>query len=290
MDGKDVNRVLVGNDENIVKRKMIDLEKVISSKNPKLLKRIPGFVMRYLKRIIHVDDINDFMWRHRNDIGFDFVEAILKDYKVEVELIGLENVPATGKQFIVSNHPLGGLDGIALMWAVHKVRDDIKFPVNDLLMNIPQLKPLFIPINKHGKNTDNIKILEENFAKEQLLLYFPAGLVSRKQNGVIKDLEWKHTFVNKARVHKRDVIPAFIEARNSHFFYNLAWLRKKLGIKANIEMLYLVNEVYKFKGGKIKIYFGEKIPYQTFDKSKKPLEWAAYMKELVYNLPEKMLP
>ena len=270
----------------VVTEKMIDLEKVIASKNPKLLKRIPGFVLRYLKRIIHVDEINDFMWRHRNDIGFDFVDAIIRDFKVDVEIAGLENIPKQGKQFLASNHPLGGLDGIALIWAAHKVRDDVKFPVNDLLMNIPQLKPLFIPINKHGKNTDNIRILEENFAKEQLLLYFPAGLVSRKQKGKIQDLEWKHTFINKARQHRRDVIPVFIEARNSHFFYNLAWLRKTLGIKANIEMLYLVNEVYKFVGGKIKIYIGKPVPYQAFTKEKRPKEWAEWMKKKVYSLPE----
>ena len=270
-----------------ISKKFIDIEKVISSKNPKLLKKIPGFVLRYLKRIIHVDEVNDFLYRHRNDYGFDFVEAAISEFEVDVEIVGLENIPKSGKQFIVSNHPLGGLDGMAFMWAVRKVREDIKFPVNDLLMNLPQMGPLFIPINKHGKNTDNLKILEENFAKEQLLLYFPAGLVSRKQKGKIKDLQWKHTFVNKARIHQRDVIPAFIEARNSHFFYNLAWLRKKLGIKANIEMLYLVNEVYKFKGKKIKIYFGKSIPYQTFDKSKKPLEWAEEIKNLVYNIPAK---
>jgi len=271
----------------IITKKFIDLEKVISSKNPNLLKRIPKFVISYLKKIIHVDEVNDFLFRHRNDYGFDFLDAAIEEFMVEVEIVGLENIPEKGKQFIISNHPLGGLDGIALMWAVHKGRDDIKFPVNDLLMNLPQLTPLFIPINKHGKNSENLHVLEDNFAKEQLLLYFPAGLVSRKQKGKIIDLEWKQTFVNKSRIHQRDIIPTFIEALNSPFFYNLAWLRKKLGIKANIEMLYLVNEVYKFKGKKIKIYFGKCISYQNFDKSKKPLQWAKWTKELVYNLPNK---
>jgi len=276
-----------GNPKTTITRKFIDIEKVISNKNPKLLKRLPSFVLAYLKRIIHVDEVNDFVYRHRHDYGFDFVEASVREFKVDVEIYGLENIPKTGKQFIISNHPLGGLDGMAFMWAVHKVRDDIKFPVNDLLMNLPQMEPLFIPINKHGKNTENLRLLEENFAKEQLLLYFPAGLVSRKQKGKIKDLIWKHTFVNKARIYQRDVIPAFIEARNSNFFYNLAWLRKKLGIKANIEMLYLVNEVLKFKGKKIKIYFDKPVSYTVFDKSKKPLEWAAEMKKRVYDIPSK---
>lgn len=276
------------NDNTIViTEKFIDLEKVIASKNPKLLKRIPGFVLNYLKRIIHVDEVNDFIYRHRNDYGFDFVDAVITDFKVNVEIHGLENIPKNGKQFVVSNHPLGGLDGIALIWACKKVRKDIKFPVNDILMNIPQLKPLFIPINKHGKNSDNIQILEDNFAAEQLLLYFPAGLVSRKQGSKIKDLEWKHTVVNKARQHERDIIPAYMEAKNSNFFYNLARLRTKLGIKANIEMLYLVNEVYKFKGKSIKIHFDKPISYTFFDRSKKPKEWATYLKNLVYSIPKK---
>jgi putative hemolysin len=274
----------------VITEKFIDLEKVIASKNPKLLKRIPDFVLRYLKHIIHVDEVNDFIYRHRNDFGFDFVDAIIKDFKVDVEIHGLENIPKTGKQFVVSNHPLGGLDGIALIWACKKVRQDIKFPVNDILMNIPQLKSLLIPINKHGKNADNIRILEDNFAAEQLLLYYPAGLVSRKQKGgVIKDLEWKHTVVNKARQHERDVIPAYMEATNSNFFYNLSRIRTKLGIKANIEMLYLVHEVYKFakKGKGIKIYFDQALPYDYFDRSKKPKEWAAELKEMVYEIPKK---
>lgn len=273
-------------EENIneIPAKLIDLEKVISSKNPRLLKRIPSFVLRYLKRIIHVDQLNDFIYQHRHHMGFDFVDDVISGFKVDVEVFGLENIPKTGKQFLVSNHPLGGLDGIALIWAAKKVRADLKFPVNDLLMNIPQLKPLLIPINKHGKNTDNIRILEENFAAEQLILYFPAGLVSRKQGGVIKDLEWKNTVINKARQHQRDIIPVYVEARNSNFFYNLAWWRKKLKIKANIEMLFLPDELYKFIGNSIKIYIGEPISYEYFDKSKKPAEWAEYLKNWVYQL------
>ncbi len=266
----------------IITDKFIDLEKLISSKNPNLLKRIPGFVLRYLKRVIHVNEINDFIYRHRNDFGFDFVDAIITDFKVDVEIYGLENIPTSGKQFIAANHPLGGLDGIALFWAAKKIRSDIRFPVNDLLMNIPQLKPLFIPINKHGKNTDNMRILEENFAAEQLLLYFPAGLVSRRSGFTIRDLEWKHTIINKARQHQRDIIPTYVEGRNSNFFYNLAWLRKKLGLKANVEMLYLPDELYKYSGKKIKIFFGKPIAYTVFDKSKRPAEWANYLKDTVY--------
>lgn len=269
------------NSEASVHEKFIDIEKVIASKNPKLLKIIPWFVLRYLKRIIHLDEMNDVLERNRNTIGFDFADAIIKEFNIKVEVVGLENVPPTGNQFLISNHPLGGLDGIALFHCIRKIREDVKFPVNDLLMNLPQMVPLFIPINKHGRNTENIAILEKAFASSDMLMFFPAGLVSRKQNGKILDLEWKHTFISKAIKYQRDIVPCYVEAVNSSFFYNLALWRKRLGIKVNIEMLYLVDELYKFKNKSIKIYFGKPISYSSLDKSKSAKEWATWYKKLV---------
>jgi len=151
-------------------------------------------------------------------------------------------------------------------------------------MNLPQAAPMLIPINKHGKNINNLKMIEENFDKEQLLLFFPAGLVSRKQKGEIKDLEWKHTFINKSIRHQRDIIPAYIEGRNSNFFYNIANIRKKLGIKANIEMLYLPNEMFKTIGSTIKVNIGTPIPWQKFDKSQSHKNWAKWVMDEVYKL------
>jgi putative hemolysin len=152
-------------------------------------------------------------------------------------------------------------------------------------MNVPGLQPLFIPINKHGKNTDNVQLIDETFASEKVILYFPAGLVSRKQKGgVIRDLEWKKTFITKARKYQRDIIPVHISCRNSDFFYNLANWRKRLGIKANLEMLYLVDEMVKQKDKPVRIRFGVPIPYGTFDKTRTDSQWAQWMKERVYSL------
>lgn len=268
----------------VIGKKFIDLEQVFNSKNPNILKWMPGFIFRYLKNIIHVDEINEFLYKYRDAFGLDFIDAIVEHYDLKIESEGLENIPETGKQIVVSNHPLGGFDGVALFHEAKKIRKDIKFPVNDILLNLPQSREIVLPINKHGRNIENFKILDENFDKEQLLLFFPAGLVSRKQKGVIKDLEWKHTFINRAKRHKRNVIPAYVEGRNSDFFYNFANLRKKLGIKANIEMLYLPNEMFKSIGSNIKVKFGEEIPYETFDKSKSAKEWAAWVKEKAYDL------
>lgn len=176
---------------------------------------------------------------------------------------------------------------MALISAVGKVRKDIKFPVNDLLMHVPNLRPLFIPLNKLGKNTGYIEQIEQTFASDNIILYFPAGLCSRKQKGKIMDLEWKPTFIKKAIQYKRDIIPVHIDGKNSDFFYNLSNWRKKMGIRQNIEMIYLVDEMYKQKNKIINIIFGEPISYETFDKKFSTLQWAEIIKKRVYELAVK---
>lgn len=201
-----------------------------------------------------------------------------------IEVICIENVPKDGGFIIASNHPLGGLDVLALMLAVGKKRKDIVFPVNDILMNIKNLEPLFIPINKHGSNTQNIKIINDTFASDKLICYFPFGLVSRKKKGKIMDLEWKSTFISKAKRFKRNIIPTHIGGRNSNFFYNLSNIRKALGIKANIEMLYLVDELLKQSNSTLRITFGPVIPFDTFDSRHTKAEWAELMRKYSYKL------
>lgn len=210
----------------------------------------------------------------------------MEEFGVNLKVIGEEKIPATGRYLMASNHSLGGLDGIAFISGISQVRKDIIFPVNDILMNIDNLKEFFIPVNKHGSNADNIRVFNETFASEKMLLYFPAGLVSRKRRGMVRDLEWKKTFVTKARQHKRDIIPVFMDGRNSNFFYNLANLRTRLGIKANLEMLYLVNETYKQYDKTIHLVIGDPIPWQTFDRSRSDREWAAMIRDKVYELKE----
>lgn len=286
-----------------VPERLIDIESLFASKNPKLLRVIPKFILSYLKRITHQEEVNGYIYRHRDKIGLPFVDAILTEFGVNVEIIdkrsvllpgtgitgpGQHMIPSQGRFIVASNHPLGGLDGMALMLALGKIRSDIVFPVNDLLMNVPGLLSLFIPINKHGRNTENARLIDETFASGKVILYFPAGLVSRKQriNGsyVIRDLEWKNTFIKKAKKYQRDIIPVFIEGRNSDWFYNLAMWRKRLGIKANIEMLFLVDEMVKQFNKTITIMVGDPISFSTFDKSKTDAEWATWVQEKVYDI------
>ena len=273
------------NNQNIKTDLFIDVERVIGNKNPKLLKIIPRFIIRYLKRIVHQNDLNRFVNENKHLKGLEFAEAILDDYGVSFTVRGMENIPDNGRFIFASNHPLGAMDGIALIRAVSKKFTDLKFPVNDILMNLKGLDNIFIPINKHGANSkDAARQLHEAYNSDAQILMFPAGLVSRKQKGGIRDLEWKNNFIKKAIESNRDIIPVHINGRNTNFFYNLANLRKRLGIKANLEMLYLVDEVYKQRGNNLVITFGKPVLWEEINKEKNKSKSAQKIKELVYSL------
>ena len=267
-----------------LQRKTIDVEGVLAKKNPNLARFLPKIVINYLKHIVHQDEVNAMINKASNLYGLDFVDAILTQYEILVKPIGIENIPPQGRVIVASNHPLGGIDGVGLMQAVGRVRKDILFPVNDILLYLENLKPLFIPINKLGSNVENIRLFNESFASNNLICYFPFGLVSRRKNGKIEDLEWKKTFITKARSNKRDIIPTHISGRSSNFFYNLSEIRKKLGIRANIEMLYLSDEFHKQKGSTMRITFGKLIPWQTFDNRFSDAQWAEKLRIHSYEL------
>ncbi len=270
------------------KPKYIVIREVIRKKNGRLLKWIPGFALRYIERVLHEDQINAIMAKIGHLHGLDFVDALIDELGVEVTLEGAEHIPAEGGVIFASNHPLGGLDGIAFMHALGKHRKDIKFIVNDILLNIKNLGPLFVGVNKHGtQGRDGIAQIEQAYADDHALLVFPAGLVSRKRQGIVRDLEWKKSFINKAKRYKKDVIPVFIDGKNSNFFYTFARLREKVGIKTNIEMFYLPDEMFAQRGKKVTIRIGKPISYSYFDSSKSEKEWAEEVKKIVYNiLPE----
>jgi len=271
-------------DQPVITEKFIDVRRIFGDKNPGLARKIPGFIYRLLEKIIHQDEINDFMFRNRDKWGLDYAQAILHDFGVATEVVNPPSFETGKKYLIVSNHPLGGMDGIALLHETGKIRKDVMFPVNDLLLNLPNLYELFIPVNKHGSNAENIKLFNDTFASSVVILYFPAGLVSRKQNGVIKDVEWKKTFLTKAKAYDRDIIPVYISGKNTSFFYNLALIRKKLGIKANIEMLFLPDQLYRYKNKVIRIIFGKPIPVSEFDKRNTDQQWALLLRDHVYKL------
>ncbi|TNE54533.1 MAG: glycerol acyltransferase [Bacteroidetes bacterium] len=267
------------------KEKFIDIRRLIASKNPRLLKWIPGFVIRYLKRILHQDEINDFLDTHGDLNGQEFCTEIMKYFDIKVEVEGIERIPKEGGVTLAMNHPLGGMDAIALVHALRGHREDIQFIVNDLLMNLEPLKKLFVGVDKHGKNRGDVfRKLDELFGSGKMVCIFPAGLVSRKIEGKVRDLPWKKTFVSQSRKNEIPIIPVHINGRLSNFFYRLHRFRSFLGVKANVEMLYLSNELFKQRGAHMKFTVGEVITPEQLQKEPKDLRWAEQIREDLYKL------
>lgn len=277
----------IENGSLVISEKTIDARQLIRDRNPRLERLLPGCIIRYLRKILHEKEINATLYANREKHGVDMVNAVLADFGATIVVKGIENLEGQHRFLLVANHPLGGLDGLALIATVGRIKPPIRFPVNDFLLYLPNIRELFIPINKVGaQSTAGVKALEAAFASDDNILYFPAGLASRKIKGKVVDLEWKKTFVQKARSHQRNVIPVHVSGQNSKRFYRLANWRKRLRIKVNIEMMFLSDEMYRQKGQQITLTFGKPIPYASFDKSKKDIEWANFVKQIVYNLPQ----
>lgn len=270
---------------------LLDLDKIVKGKMGAKARFVPGFVISLLKRIIHQDWLNECLKMNDGLEGTPWLKGCLKFLDTKLNIVGLENLPSTddGKLYtFVSNHPLGGIDGISIGSIIgEKYDDNFRYLVNDLLMNLPGLAPLCVGINKTGKNGRSFPALvEATFQSEHHVLMFPAGLCSRKIDGRIQDIAWKKTFISKSIETGRDIVPIHFEGRNSNFFYNLANICKKLGIKSNIAMLFLPDEMYKGQHRTYTVTIGKPISISTFDKTKSHSDWAQWVREQVYNLPK----
>ena len=266
-------------------KKFIDIRKLIGSKNPKLLRWLPNFVIKYLERILHQDEINQFLIDHPTQKNEEFCRAVIRYFNITIEIEGLENIPQTGGVTLAMNHPLGGMDAIALVDAISSKRTDLKFIVNDLLLNLEGMQGMFVGVNKHGKTNEGIhQKIDELFHSDQAVCIFPAGLVSRKQKGLVRDLEWKKTFVMLSKRANHPIVPIYIDGKLSNFFYRLSNFRKFIGIKANIEMLYLSDELFKQKNVTMKFRVGKPITPEMLDDSKSHREWAQWIRNSVYEL------
>jgi putative hemolysin len=265
--------------------KFIDVKGLIGSKNPKLLRWLPSFVINYLRRILHEDDINDFLIKNKDKYDQDFCVAVMEYFNITVVIKNKELIPKDGPLIIAMNHPLGGMDAIALIAGLKEHRRDLRFIVNDLLMNLKNISNLFIGVNKHGKNDNSVRNQIKNaFESDNAICIFPAGLVSRKIDGVVQDLAWKKTFMLYARSLDRTVVPIHIEGELSNFFYRLSKIRSAFGIKANIEMLYLSNELFKQYNRTITFTVGEPIKAGEIDKSMNDQDAAAMLRKTVHSL------
>ena len=272
-----------------ITEKTIDIDEILKSKMGKRAKFVPELLVEWLKHVVHQNEVNRFLWESRDKVGVDWLEECVRYLDMTLNIVGEENLPGKddGQLYtFVSNHPLGGEDGVALGAILGRHYDGkVKYLVNDLLMNLPGLAPLCIPINKTGAQGKQFPaMVEAVFRSDNHVIMFPAGLCSRRHKGVIRDLPWKKTFIAKSVETHRDVVPVHFGGHNSNFFYNLANLCKMFGIKFNIAMLFLVDEMYKNVHKPFRVAIGKPIPWQTFDRSKTPMEWAKYVQDRVYEL------
>lgn len=272
-----------------ISQKTIDIDNILKSKLGGKTKYIPHPLVSWLKKIIHQDEVNAYLWDSRHLSGTEWLEECVRYLDMTLEIEGEENLPANddGRLYtFVSNHPLGGEDGVALGAVIGRHYDGkFRYLVNDLLMNLPGLAPVCIPINKTGKQSRDFPMMvEAGFKSDNHMLMFPAGICSRRKKGVIEDVAWKKTFIAKSVEYQRDVVPIHFSGANSDFFYRIANFSDKYVKKVNIAMLFLVDEMYKNTHKTFKITIGKPIPWQTFDKSRTPAQWAQYVKEIVYKL------
>lgn len=263
----------------------IDLEKIIASRAKG--KKIPKFVINWLKKFIHQDFLNECLTK--GYVGVDFCSDCVKYLDVTLDVQGFDKIDTSGntKYTFVSNHPLGGIDGVALGSIVGEAFDGkIRYLVNDLLMNLKGLAPLCVPVNVVGttQSRDLAANIDEAFQSENQMIMFPGKLCSRKIDGKVQDLPWGKAFIRKSVMTGRQVVPVHFVAENSKRFYRIANWCKKLGLKFNLAMLYLPDEMYKAQHSTFKVVFGDPIPPETFDKSRSALEWAQWVRAKVYEL------
>lgn len=263
----------------------IDVDNVLRTRLPKHYRYIPRFVVRWLERTICQDRLNTILEKMADKNSVDAATAALDEMGITVTASGLDKLP-DGRYMFVSNHPLGGLDGLALIsFLGNRYAHKIKFLVNDLLMAVTPLRGVFLPVNKYGhQSRAAASQIEEALKGDDQFITFPAGLCSRMQpDGTIADLPWQKAAVVHAVNYQRDIVPIYFDARNSRFFYRFANWRKRLGIKFNIELIFLPKEMLKQSGSNLRFVVGQPISWSSLD-ARAPKQETARLRDIVYSM------
>lgn len=267
--------------------KVIDIEKIIRTSKSKIIRSLPGFIIRFITRVVRQDELNYTLHNNRNKTGVPFINGILNEWNIKIVVKGKEKIPDKGRFVFVANHPVGGIDALSFMSTIYHYFRDVISPSNQLFNFIPQLNTVILGVNVFGTNTkDTVRKFNRLFESDSQIMIFPAGVVSRRSKGKISDLVWQKTFITKAIQFKRDIIPVHISGRNSGLFYFIANLRKFLRIKMSVEILLLPGEMLKQKNSTVTVTFGNVIHYQSITEEMTHLEWAQKVKSIVYSMSE----
>lgn len=239
---------------------MLDIERAVAGRFPnfynKPLLRKPA--LRLLKALLRQDAVNEFMRKHQALDGGEFIDAIFDyfDFSYSVSQRDRANIPAEGRVVIVANHPIGSLDGLALIKLVTEIRPDVKILANQMLSFFTPLKRFLISVDNFAavpQARKGIKALLQALSEEQAVIIFPAGEVSRAQPTGVKDSQWKPGFLHVARRANAPVLPIFIKAKNSWYFYGASWLFKPLST------ILLAQEMFNKQSKTIHFHVGEAI-------------------------------
>jgi hypothetical protein len=266
-------------------QKVVDLDKWFKESNNKLFRNLPGFIVNRLKKMICEKEMNALHNKNIDKVGIDYINAILNDLDITIRMHNENALAGAEKCIFVANHPLGGVDALSFLHCINKLKGKVVSPSNQFFNYDPNLAPLIVGVNVFGGSSrEQNRIINQTFQSDAQIMIFPAGLVSRKINGEIKDPEWHKSFVSKAIETKRYVVPTFITGVNTPKFYRISRIRKFFRIKMPVEILCLPREMLNKKGSTIDLIFGDPIPYSYFDASKRPHEWAQYVKNMVYDM------
>jgi putative hemolysin len=265
--------------------RFIDIERLIRESDNNALKNLPRVAIWFLRIILREKSLNKILGKYQDLEGKSFEDKILEEFKLKLLIKGMENLPENGRCIFCANHPFGILDGLILTNTVASSYGKLKAIGNDAFYLIPALRPFIFTVNVYGMNTKN-KFAELNnlYATDFPITHFPSGEVSRKYSGKIQDCEWQKSFISKAVVHQRDIVPFYFKGNNSNLFYFVHWFRKKIGLHLNLELVLLPREIFKKRGKKIEVFIGKPIPYTCLDNSRSPRDWTRLIREYTYEL------
>ncbi|MCU7811621.1 MAG: lysophospholipid acyltransferase family protein, partial [Candidatus Thiodiazotropha sp. (ex Notomyrtea botanica)] len=241
---------------------MLNLEQVLTQRFPGFFDSKPRILTKpmltLLRMLFHEREVNRFLEENHGVRGLDFIEKVLEYFDLDylVSNRDLENIPPTGRVVIVANHPLGALDALSLIQMISRVRSDIRVVANDLLSALEPLGDLLLPVDNlgGGSSRKGIKQVYAALEREELVIVFPAGEVSRLRPNGVRDVHWKSGFLQFVRRTASPLLPIFIDAKNSPLFYAVSMLYKP------IAAFLLVGEMFRQRSNTIGFRVGELIP------------------------------
>ena len=244
----------------------IDIAEIIGRRTGKPLCKAAAACLR---KIVHQSELNEILRTGENLSPKDFIDHTLSSLDVDYDIIRTAGIPTDGRYIFAANHPLGSIDGMIIARALLDEYSDVGVIVNDMLAYIPPLKPLWIPVNKYGRQNSDIRTAYETAlaSPTEQILTFPAGFCSRRIDGRIADTCWKPRFIRDALQYHRKIVPVFVDGRLSERFYSIYSLRTKLGIRTNIELALLADEMFRQRGKRIRIIFGSPVDVSAFEGS-----------------------